>query len=179
MGTNTRAWSRQVSRAGSNWGSARRWYPGTYSCTVRTMAWIDSTIRSCSSPGSPASGGMAQNTVLRIISGGSTGLRMMMALPRAAPPTACSAAAVVSVNSSMLARVPGPADFDAIDATISAYSTGTTLETAATMGTVAWPPQVMRLTFGASRLMSRFTGGQTYGPIAAGVRSIAVTPASA
>jgi len=27
---------------------------------------------------------------------------------------------VVSVNSSILARVPGPADFDAIEATISA-----------------------------------------------------------
>jgi hypothetical protein len=27
---------------------------------------------------------------------------------------------VVSVNSSMLARVPGPADFDAMEATISA-----------------------------------------------------------
>src|SRR4051795_5661897 len=137
MGTNTRAWSRQVSRAGSNWGSARRWYPGTYSCTVRTMAWMDSTIRSCSSPGSPASGGMAQNTVLRIISGGSTGFRMMIALPRGAPPTASTAAAVVSVNSSMLARVPGPAERLETEATISAYGTGTTDVTAWTRGTVA------------------------------------------
>jgi hypothetical protein len=61
-----------------------------------------------------------QNTVSRMISGGSAGLRMMTALPRPAPPTASMACAVVSVNSSMLARVPGPADFDAIEATISA-----------------------------------------------------------
>ena len=36
-----------------------------------------------------------------------------MALPLAAPPTTSMALEVVSVNSSMLARVPGPADFDA------------------------------------------------------------------
>jgi hypothetical protein len=44
----------------------------------------------------------------------------MMALARFAPPTTSRALAVVSVNSSMLARVPGPADFEAIEATISA-----------------------------------------------------------
>ncbi len=53
-------------------------------------------------------------------SGGSAGLSTMTALPRAAPPTAVSAAAVVSVNSSMLARVPGPADLEAMEDTISA-----------------------------------------------------------
>ena len=37
----------------------------------------------------------------------------------------------------MLARVPGPADRDATDDTISAYGTSTTAETAATTGTVA------------------------------------------
>jgi hypothetical protein len=58
--------------------------------------------------------------VLRIMIGGSAGLRMITAFPRSAPPTALSAAAVVSVNSSMLARVPGPADFAEIDDTISA-----------------------------------------------------------
>jgi hypothetical protein len=63
---------------------------------------------------------MRQKTVSRMISGGSAGLRMMIALPRAAPPTFSMACEVVSVNSSMLARVPGPADLDAIDATISA-----------------------------------------------------------
>jgi hypothetical protein len=63
-------------------------------------------------------------------------------------------------------------------ATISAYSTGTTRETAATIGIVAWPPQVMRLTFGASRWSPRFTGGTTYGPMAAGVRSTARMPAA-
>ncbi len=55
-----------------------------------------------------------------MISGGSAGLRMMIALPRAAPPTDSIACEVVSVNSSMLARVPGPAEREAIEATISA-----------------------------------------------------------
>jgi len=45
---------------------------------------------------------------------------MMIALPAAAPPTSTIAAVVVSVNSSMFARVPGPADFEAMEATISA-----------------------------------------------------------
>ncbi len=67
-----------------------------------------------------ASGEMAQNTVSRMIIGGSTGLRMMTAFPRPAPPTCSMARAVVVVNSSMLARVPGPADREAIEATISA-----------------------------------------------------------
>ncbi|MNE75422.1 hypothetical protein D3C80_1715810 [compost metagenome] len=56
----------------------------------------------------------------RIISGGSAGFMMMIALPLAAPPITSMALEVVSVNSSMLARVPGPADFEAIEATISA-----------------------------------------------------------
>src|SRR5580698_8307979 len=77
-----------------------------------------------------ASGLIAQNTVSRMIIGGSTGLRIMMALPRPARPTRSIARAVVTVNSSMLARVPGPADRDAIDATISAYGTGVTADTA-------------------------------------------------
>ena len=58
--------------------------------------------------------------VLRMMSGGSAGLRTMMALPRSAPPTVSMPWAVVPVNSSMLARVPGPADLDAMEATISA-----------------------------------------------------------
>ncbi len=58
-------------------------------------------------------------TVSRISNGGSAGLRMITARPRAAPPTVSMAADVVSVNSSMLARVPGPADLEEIDATIS------------------------------------------------------------
>ena len=53
-------------------------------------------------------------------SGGSAGLRMMIAFPLSAPPTTSMALEVVSVNSSMLARVPGPADLLEIDATISA-----------------------------------------------------------
>src|SRR6266496_1619704 len=80
---------------------------------------------------------MAQKTVSRMIIGGSTGLRMMTALPHRAPPTRSIARAVVVVNSSMFARVPGPAERDAIDATISAYGTGVTRDTARTSGIVA------------------------------------------
>jgi hypothetical protein len=58
--------------------------------------------------------------VSRMISGGSAGVRMMIALPRLAPPITSTPALVVFVNSSMLARVPGPADADDTDATISA-----------------------------------------------------------
>ena len=87
--------------------------------------------------------------MLRMISGGSAGLRTMIALPRRAPPTRSMPRAVVCVNSSMLARVPGPADRLAMLATISAYWTVATRLTAATIGIVAWPPQVTMLTFGA------------------------------
>lgn len=65
-----------------------------------------------------------------MIIGGSAGLSTMIALPRPAPPIASIPRLVVRVNSSMLARVPGPADTDATLATISAYSTGTTRDTA-------------------------------------------------
>ena len=125
-----------------------------------------------------ASAGMAQNTVSRMIIGGSTGLSTMIALPRCAPPTVSMARDVVWVNSSMFARVPGPAERDATDATISAYGTGTTEETACTIGTVAWAPQLIMLMFGESRWACRLTGGQTGGPRAAGVRSMACIPAS-
>src|SRR5262245_27652855 len=117
-----------------------------------------------------ASGWIAQKTVSRMIIGGSTGFRMMIALPRAAPPTATIASEVVSVNSSMLARVPGPALRDATDATISAYGTGVTRETAKTMGIVACPPQVIMLTLGELMWSRRLTGGHTIGPMCAGVR---------
>ena len=120
-----------------------------------------------------------QNTVSRMIIGGSTGLRMMIALPRAAPPTSATACDVVWVNSSMLARVPGPAERDATEATISAYGTGVTRETACTIGIVACPPQVIIETLGAAMCSRRFTGGQTIGPRWAGVRSTAWMPASA
>src|SRR5207244_11289568 len=68
--------------------------------------------------------------------------------------------------------LPGPAERDATDATISAYGTGTTQETACTIGTVAWAPQLIMLMFGESRWACRLTGGHTGGPRAAGVRSI-------
>ena len=57
-----------------------------------------------------------------------------MALPCCAPPTSTTAPDVVAVNSSMLARVPGPALREATEATISAYGTGVTRETAYTIG---------------------------------------------
>src|SRR6476659_9258486 len=106
-----------------------------------------------------------------MISGGSAGLRMMIALPRQAPPTVSTPWAVVSVNSSMLARVPGPAERLATDATISAYGTPVTRETAYTIGMVAWPPQVTMLTLVWPRCSPRLTTGTTKGPMAAGVRS--------
>ncbi len=79
--------------------------------------------------------------------------------------------AVVLVNSSMLARVPGPAEREAMDATISPYATGATRDTAATIGMVACPPQVTMFTLAAATCSSRLTEGTTYGPSAAGVRS--------
>src|SRR5512139_3138390 len=99
-----------------------------------------------------------------MIIGGSAGLRMMIALPCAAPPIRSTPAAVVRVNSSMFARVPGPAETEETEATISAYDTGVTRETAATIGIVAWPPQVIMLTLGASRCASPLTDGITAGP---------------
>jgi len=58
--------------------------------------------------------------VSRMMSGGSAGLRMMMALPLRAPPTCSMPCAVVRVNSSMFLRVPGPAEREDTVATISA-----------------------------------------------------------
>jgi hypothetical protein len=104
-----------VSRGGSYCGSARSVYPGTYCCTSATRFSMEAVMAAWSVPS-----GMAQNTVSRMIIGGLTGFKMMTALPRAAPPTCSIACAVVSVNSSMFARVPGPAEWEAIDATISA-----------------------------------------------------------
>src|SRR3954462_2917906 len=119
-----------------------------------------------------ASGGTAQKIVSRMIIGGSAGLRMMIALPCSAPPMDSTPAAVVRVNSSMLARVPGPADIDETEATISAYDTPpddrAARETAATIGIVAWQPQVIILTFVAVTCSSPLTGGTTAGPTAAG-----------
>src|SRR6185312_12746225 len=89
-----------------------------------------------------ASSVVAQKMVSRMIIGGSAGLRMMIALPRVAPPMTSMPRLVVLVNSSMLARVPGPADAEDTDATISAYGTSTTRDTAYTIGIVACPPQV-------------------------------------
>ena len=107
---------------------------------------------------------MAQKIVSRMIIGGSTGLSTMIALPRGAPPSSRTARLVVWVNSSMLARVPGPADFEATEATISAYATGTTDETACTIGTVAWAPQLIMLMFIASTWSRKFTGGRDQRP---------------
>src|SRR3954462_6736080 len=108
---------------------------------------------------SSAPGGIAQHTVSRMIIGGSTGFRMMIALPLGVPPSSRTAREVVWVNSSMLARVPGPADFDATDATISAYGTSTTEDTACTIGTVASAPQLIMLMLSAATWAPKFTGG--------------------
>jgi hypothetical protein len=97
-----------------------------------------------------ASGGIEQKIVSCIMIGGSAGLRTMMALPRRAPPMSSTPRAVVLVNSSMFCRVPGPAEGEATLATISAYSTSTTRETAWTIGIVACPPQVISETLSAS-----------------------------
>src|SRR3546814_1496348 len=80
----------------------------------------------------------------------------------------------------MFLRVPGPTDLLDTVATISAYFTFCTRDTAYTIGIVAWPPQVTMLTF-ISRLPAcclRLIGGTQYGPIAAGVRSIIITPSA-
>src|SRR5918999_5471848 len=130
------------------------------------MATIDCTTASVST-----SGGIAQKIVSRMIIGGSAGLRMMIALPRSAPPIVSTPDAVVRVNSSMFARVPGPADTDDTEATISAYDTGATRETAATIGIVACPPQVIMLTFGALTWFSPLTGGITAGAAPRGARA--------
>src|ERR1700759_4899085 len=100
----------------------------------------------------------------RMVIGGSAGLRMMIALPRLAPPMTSTPLLVVLVNSSMLALVPGPAETDDTDAPIAAYGTSTTRLTAYTIGIVAWQPQVTMLTFGASRCARRLAGGITPGP---------------
>src|ERR1700748_144954 len=97
--------------------------------------------------------------VSRMIIGGSAGLRMMIALPRLAPPMVSTPLLVVLVNSSMLARVPGPAELEETEATISAEGTSTTRLTAYTIGMVACPPQVIMLTFGALRCWRRLAGG--------------------
>ena len=44
------------------------------------------------------------------------------------------------------------------------------------IGIVAWPPQVTMFRSGASACCSRLTAGTTYGPRAAGVRSIIRVP---
>ena len=104
-----------------------------------------------------------------MISGGSAGLMMMMALPFSAPPTFSTALAVVRVNSSMFLRVPGPADLGRHgrdDLAKPPSGRGT----AATIRMVAWPPQVTMLTFIAplAHVLGRLTGGTQNGPMAAG-----------
>ncbi len=100
-------------------------------------------------------------------------------MPVLAPPTLSSARAVESVNSSMLARVPGPAERAEIVETISAYGSSVVAAIAATTGTVACAPQVTRLTSVASGWASMLTAGITAGPSPAGVRSIEKMPRSA
>ena len=117
--------------------------------------------------------------MLRISSGGSAGFSTMTALPRAAPPTTSSALAVVSVNSSMFARVPGPADRDAIDDNdLGIVHRGDRSDGGhdrhGRLPTARHHVDVRRRSSA-----SRLTTGTTYGPMAAGVRSIIRTPVAA
>src|SRR6218665_2972191 len=66
----------------SNSGSLTNLKPGTYFCTSRIMSWMDCVM--AASSGLPST---RQCTVSRMISGGSAGVMMMMALPCLAPPT--------------------------------------------------------------------------------------------
>src|SRR5699024_10754861 len=111
--------------------------------------------------------------VFLIIIGGSAGFNKIMVLAFFAPPTCSMALDVVSVNSSIFCLVPGPALLLETEDIISAYSTGTTLDTALTIVIVAWPPQITILTFSLpfAFKLSMFTDGTTNGPIAAGVKS--------
>jgi len=93
--------------------------------------------------------------------GGSAGFKMIIAFPLSAPPTTSTAFEVVSVNSSIFARVPGPADLLEIVATISPYTTLDTRLIAATIGIVACPPQVIILILLLSKCSSTFTAGDT------------------
>ena len=105
----------------------------------------------------------------RMISGGSAGLRTMIALPR------LGAADLLDGRGGGLGELVDvgagarPGRLARRSRRRSRRSaTGVTPATAATIGIVAWPPQVTMLTFGASRCSSRLTAGTTYGPIAAG-----------
>ena len=84
------------------------------------MASIDARIASVSASS------IRPCTVLRIRIGGSAGFKTIIALPWLARPMISKPRAVVSVNSSIFCRVPGPALLLAMVATISAYSTGAT-----------------------------------------------------
>ncbi len=86
---------------------------------------------------------------------------MMMALPFCAPPTSSIALEVVSVNSSILARVPGPADFEAIEEALAA-----TIARGQADGSLSRTPgaretaQLLVVAFAGFQVMVR-TGGDT------------------
>jgi len=74
----------------------------------------------------------------------------------------------------MFCLVPGPALFEAIVETISAYATSLTRSMAWTTGTVPWPPHVIMFTLFVTSVRSfMLTTGTASGPTAAGVMSIA------
>ena len=99
-----------------------------------------------------------------MIIGGSTGLRMMIALPRGVPPSSRDRPASGVRELVDVGAGAGAGRLEATDATISAYGTGTTDDTACTIGTVACAPQLIMLMFVASTCSRRFTGGQTSRP---------------
>ena len=127
-----------------------------------------------------ASGETAQKIVSRMIIGGSAGLRMMIALPRCGAADRLDAGrggAGELVDVGAGAGAGRRAGHRRDDLGVGDPDGGRA-ETAATIGIVAWPPQVIMLTFIAATCSSPLTGGITAGPTAAGVRSIARMPAS-
>jgi len=100
--------------------------------------------------------------VSRMIIGGSAGLRMMIALPRLAPPMVPRPCWWFLVNSSMLAGFPGlPMRWQptrrSLRRALPFFDQRATHRVA--IGIVAWPPQVIILTLGASRCSRRLAGG--------------------
>ena len=89
-----------------------------------------------------------------VFGGGSAGLRMMIALPRSAPPIVSTPARggpgeLVDVRPR--ARAGRAARRRGDD--LGVATPASTRETAATIGIVAWPPQVIMLTFGALEVL--------------------------
>src|SRR5471032_1017784 len=111
--------------------------------------------------------------------GGLAGFRIRMALARRAPEKRCKASSVVSMYSSRLARVAGPALREAmLDATSTYSMSACTWPMAAAIGIDDWPPQVIMLMLRVpvSRQAWALMAGMQNSPSLAGVMSITVLP---